>query len=256
MVKQKYEPPSHVPIIFIHAFPLDSTMCTPLADNLRASGYTVLMPDLPGFGQRAAWPMEKYAMAMLAEDIHALIRKEAGGRAIVGGCSVGGYILLSLLRHSPEAVAAAIFVDTHPAADAPQTVANRMKTIADVRSDGLSSLIDTMPQRLLSPQAPPELQATVKAMIARQSTEGIIGLQYAMTKRSDQSNLLPKLKIPTLLIVGAEDHITPPAVMQAMAEKFTLRPPPQLVVIPAAGHLAMLEQPLAVSQAIRGFVQP
>ncbi|MGC9260458.1 MAG: alpha/beta fold hydrolase [Phycisphaerae bacterium] len=244
------------PIILIHAFPLDSAMWTPVAENLRAAGHTVHTPDLPGFGKRAIWPMERYSIEVLAEDIHVLILQQAGGHAIVGGCSVGGYILLSLLRHHPESVSAAMFFDTHPAADSPEAVVNRIKTIADVTSEGLAPLADIMAKRLLSPQTAPTLHSVVAAIIARQSTEGVIGLQYAMAKRSNQSDLLPKLKIPTLLIVGAEDHLTPPAMMQAMAEKFTIQPPPRLVVIPAAGHLAVLEQPELVSQALREFVQP
>lgn len=242
-------------IILIHAFPLDSTMWTPLAERLRRAGHSVLTPDLPGFGGHAAWPVDRYSIEALADHIHALILEQPAGTAIVGGCSIGGYILLALLRRHAHAVRAAIFLDTHAAADAPELIAVRKKVIAGVRENGLGQLAQTMPTRLLSPQAAIALRSEITGTIARQSVQGVIGLQQAMATRRDQTDLLPKLTRPALFIVGEDDPITPPAVMQAMVEKCTLRPAPQLVRIPAAGHLAAMEQPELVAGAIDEFVR-
>lgn len=248
-MKQKY------PIILIHAFPLDATMWTPVTERLRSVGHTVHTPGLPGFGSRFAWPVDTCSIEGLADDIHALILEQPAGTAIVGGCSIGGYILLALLRRHPAAVRAAIFLDTHAAADPPEMIANRKNVIAKVKLEGIAPLAQSMAGRLLSASAPEALRSQVAVMITRQSANGVIGLQQAMAKRADQSDLLPKLTIPMLFVVGAEDQITPPAVMRAMVEQCTLRPAPELVRIPAAGHLAALEQPELVANVIDEFVQ-
>jgi pimeloyl-ACP methyl ester carboxylesterase len=245
-------------LILIHAFPLDSTMYKPLVDVLgrTVSRDHIITPDLPGFGQRSGTPerLERLSMESLADDVHTLIDQRAGGKAIVGGCSVGGYILLALLRKHPQSVAGAILFDTHPAADSPEVQANRLQAISEVRQNGLAGLVRTMPDRQLSPHAPAALRAQVAETIARQSVEGVIGLQLAMASRRDQTDLLPTLTMPLLLIGGAGDTITPPAMMRAMAQKCTAQAALKHVVIPVAGHLAPLEAPVPVADAILEFI--
>ena len=116
-------------------------------------------------------------------------------------------------------------------------------------------LSKTMTGRLLSPQASHDLQAQVAAAITRQSAYGVMGLQYAMAKRSDQSSLLPQLTMPMLFIAGENDSITPPALMRAMADQCIAAPTADLVMIPAAGHLAVLERPDLVGPALVSFAQ-
>ncbi len=242
-------------VVLIHAFPVDRTMWEPVATFLRDAGHTVLMPDLPGFGNSHAWPVENYSIEALADHIYTIIMQQGDGQAIVGGCSIGGYILLDLLRRYPQCVQGAIFCDTHAGADSPETVAARMTMIEEVKKMGIIPLSKTMPEKMLSPQASPHLQAQVATAITRQSSYGIMGLQYAMAKRSDQSSLLPQLTMPILFIVGEDDPTTPPAVMRTMADQCTKAPAAELVVIPAARHLAVLERPDLVGPALVSFAQ-
>ncbi len=104
-----------LPIVLIHGFPFDATMWEGQAAFLREKGLKVATPTLPGFaGGEAAWPRERTSIESYAEYIHQVVLKEAGGggRAIVGGFSMGGYILLALLRDYPECIAAAMLIDT------------------------------------------------------------------------------------------------------------------------------------------------
>src|ERR1035437_6815134 len=137
------------PVILIHAFPLDHAMWRPQAEFLRAAGRQVITPDLPGFGGRTAWAKEDCSLEAYAGYIHKIITREAGGRAIVGGLSLGGYVALELLRQYPRSVAAAMLIDTRADADLPEAKAARLAAIDTVQTQGLEPLATAMLGRVL-----------------------------------------------------------------------------------------------------------
>jgi pimeloyl-ACP methyl ester carboxylesterase len=238
-------------VVLIHGFPFSSTMWEPQAHALKAAGYRVLTPDLPGFGNRLPWPRESCSMETFADDIHSLILRQAGGAAVVGGFSMGGYILLALLRSHPESVQAAIFLDTHPAADPPQVRANRLAMVEALKKQGIESVAESMPGKLLSNSASPRVVQDVADMIRRQTPEALIAAQLAMAARRDQTDLLGRLRIPALVIVGSLDTITPPSMAAAMSGKISSS---RLVEISGAGHMSNLESPELVNQAMLEFL--
>jgi pimeloyl-ACP methyl ester carboxylesterase len=181
--------------------------------------------------------------------IHRLIH-EIGGRAIVGGFSMGGYILLALLRAYPQDVAGAMFISTRADPDSPEARANRLKSIDAVHAHGTAGLIETMIGKLLGPNPSPPRINEMRTVMSRQSPTAVIAAQTAMSRRHDQTDLLPQLNLPTLIIAGAQDAVSPPSVAQAMAAKL---PHCRLVEIPNAGHMTPLEAPEAVADAIRDF---
>ncbi len=239
-------------ILLIHGFPLDSRMWTPQRSALEAVGYRVLTPDLPGFGRRKPWPMENCSMESFADDIYRLLLADAGGRAAVGGFSMGGYVLLALLRRHPDVVTAIMLMDTHAAADTPPARENRHEMIRAVQERGVQPVGAAMVPRLLSSAAPVELRRDISAIIGAQSSVGIINAQAAMARRGDHTDLLRQLRVPALVVVGQEDVITPPATARAMCDKI---PAGRLVEIPGAGHLANLEAPAAVNNALVEFLR-
>lgn len=239
-------------ILLIHGFPLDGSMWVPQVTFLTAKGFHVLAPHLPGFGGTAPWGQERYSIDALAEEMHRLIQDQAGGRAVVAGFSMGGYIVQALVRAHPEAVRGVIFVDTRAEADSLEVRAGRLRSIDDVRAQGVAPLVETMLPRLLSKYATPELRSQVRGIMLRQSPAGVMGAQYAMAQRRDQSDLLPMIQVPTLLLVGAEDTITPPSVAMAMHNRI---PDSMLVQVANAGHLANLEMPESVNNAIVSFMK-
>jgi pimeloyl-ACP methyl ester carboxylesterase len=247
-----------LPIVLIHGFPFDGSMWRAQEEFLRSpppqgGGYRVLAPDLPGFGPRSQTPAPDPAIASMegfAGEIHRLIARE-GGKAIVGGLSMGGYVLLALLRLYPQDVAAAMLIDTRAQADTPEVRANRLKSIDDVKANGTGTLMEGLMGRLVAKTAATTAMDQVRANMARQSPQAVIAAQSAMSRRRDQMDLLPQIAIPALIIVGTEDVITPPQAARDMHDRI---PHSRLVEIPGAGHMSPLEKPAAVNEAIKAFL--
>ncbi len=238
-------------LVLIHGFPLDSRMWARQGAALEAAGYRVLTPDLPGFGQSAPWPRQHCSLDAFADEIHRCLEAYAGGPAVVGGLSMGGYVLLALLRRHRQAVRAAIFMDTHPAADTPSSRQKRWQLIDAVAAQGVRAVAEAMLPRLLSATAGAEVRQAAMALMLAQDPQGVIGALEAMARRPDQTDLLPTLSLPVLLIAGEQDASTPPAVMAAMRDKI---PGSRLVEIPRAGHLSNLEAPEEVNAALLHFL--
>ncbi|MGC8559376.1 MAG: alpha/beta fold hydrolase [Phycisphaerae bacterium] len=239
-------------IVLLHGFPLDYEMWSEQVRFFQAVGMRVLTPDLPGFGSRPGNPPHRCSIGAFAEDVHHFIARHANPPCVIGGFSMGGYVVLALLNRFPADACAAIFIDTHPAADTMETRQGRLNSIAELQAEGIGTLLRQMPDRLLSPSAPSQLRSRVADMIARQNPAGMIQAQMAAAMRIDQTPQLPEIKIPALVIGGAEDVITPPHIMQRWCSQL---PGSRWVEIPGAGHLTPMEAPEAVNAAISHFVK-
>jgi pimeloyl-ACP methyl ester carboxylesterase len=98
----------------------------------------------------------------------------------------------------------------------------------------------------------PEIVARVRDMIAATPVPGIVGALAAMRDREGSESLLPALAgLPTLIVVGEEDTLTPPDQARVMAQAI---PGAQLAIIPGAGHLPPVEQPVSTTKALREFL--
>ncbi|HVX86626.1 MAG TPA: alpha/beta fold hydrolase [Phycisphaerae bacterium] len=239
------------PIVLIHGMPLDASMWADQADFLRARGRTVFTPDLPGFGNAPALPRDRTSIEAYAAVVRDLIETQAGGRAIVGGFSMGGYVLFSLLRDAPHLVSAAMFFDTRPDPDTPEARKGRLDNISRIEREGLPGFFDASLARLMRKKPDPAVKARVRAIMDRQSPEGVIAGQLAMSRRRDQTDLLAELTIPVMVLVGAEDSITPPSVALNMQSHM---PHAMVVQVVSAGHLAVMEQPVAVNGHLATFL--
>ena len=187
-----------------------------------------------------------------AADIHAIVRKLPDQRAVVGGFSMGGYVLLALLREHPECVSAAMFIDTRAETDTPEGRATRLKSIEHMETHGTEALLDSLCQKLFRKTSPaPQVIEASRQIMRRQRVDAVVAAQWAMAHRRDQTDLLPSLQMPALIVVGEEDLITPPTSAEAMAARLANQ---RLVRIPNAGHMAPVEQPDAVNKAIGDFV--
>jgi pimeloyl-ACP methyl ester carboxylesterase len=164
---------------------------------------------------------------------------------------MGGYILLALLRKYPADVAAAMFVDTRADADSDETRANRLISLADIQKNGAGPFIENLLTRLVSKKASAAVRQHTRTLMEKQPVPAVLAAQSAMARRRDQSDLLPTLTIPVLILVGSEDLITPPSVAVAMQSHM---PHAMLVQIAASGHLTSLEQPDAVNAALNAFL--
>ncbi|HEY6066247.1 MAG TPA: alpha/beta fold hydrolase [Thermoanaerobaculia bacterium] len=235
-------------VILLHGYPLDGAMWSGVARAL-APRFRVLKPDLPGRGHNEA--AAPGSIAGYADFVEALI-SELPGPVGLAGFSFGGYISLELMKRKPEKVRALALVDTRASADDAAGQAKRDETIASVRANGVQPVVESMPAKLLSPESlgRPDLVERVQRMISRQKPETIEADLTAMRNRPDSTGFIPEVAVPTLVLVGAQDARTPPADSEKMAAAI---PGARLVTVPGAGHLAPMERPKAVAEALGEF---
>jgi pimeloyl-ACP methyl ester carboxylesterase len=237
------------PLLLLHAFPLSGAQWEPQIQAL-AERHTLLVPDLPGFGGSPA-PGEQYTLDDVADSLAATLDRYRVPRVAVCGLSMGGYIAFAMLRRHPERVARLVLADTRAGADTEQARAGRETNAQLAETSGSAAIADKMLPSLLSPGAPPALVAHLRALIAGNAPRGIALALRAMAQRPDSSDLLGAIAAPTLVIVGADDALTPPDEARRMQEAI---PGCRLVVIPDAGHISNLEQPQVFSQALGSFL--
>ena len=242
-----------VPLLLIHGYPLDHTLWQPQVDGL-ADAARVITPDLRGFGQSDA-PEGVYTMETYADDLNALLDVLQVERAVVCGLSMGGYIALAFWRKYADRVRGLILVDTRAGADAPAARQARLDMVEEVRQRGSAPAAEAMLSRVLAEstrQSRPDVVESAHAMMLRQPPTGIIGAQLGMAERPDSTATLSTITVPTLVVFGAEDVITPAETEgRGLADAI---PGAKLVIIPNAGHLSNLEQPEAFNGAVREFL--
>ncbi len=245
--------PQSLPIILIHAFPLNRQMWRYQLEGL-SDAYYVIAPDLPGFGESPILESSPN-MAGYAQAIMEFMDQQSISQAVLGGCSMGGYILFEMYRQAPERFKGLILSDTRSENDPPEAREKRFNTIQEVEKNGTTNLAETMLPNLLSPTtfAKRESQANeIRETILANNPQGIIHALQAMADRPDSTETVSQLTVPTMVIVGVDDALTTPDVCRAMHDKI---PNSEIKVIPEAGHLSPYENPDAVNKTIREFIQ-
>jgi len=238
------------PVLFLHGFPLDRTIWRHQIDTL--TGYRRIAVDLRGMGSSDA-PDLGYSMATYADDVAALIDALGEERVVVCGLSMGGYVAFEFLRRFRQRVRGLVLIDTRAEADSTEGRKARDALVAKVREQGAVAAAEAMLPRFFTAAVPTDIIQTVRDMILRTPVSGIIGALVAMRDRPDSTPLLATLVgVPTLVLVGQEDVITPPPLAQAMA---TAIPEARLVEVPGAGHLPCIEQPVPTTRAVLKFLQ-
>jgi pimeloyl-ACP methyl ester carboxylesterase len=241
-----------LPVVLLHGYPLDSRMWANQIGSLSAR-YRVIAPDLRGFGKSPS--IEPFTIEQLADDVHALLAKRDALPAVLGGFSMGGYVALALAKKYPSDLRALILVDTRAEADTTEGKAAREKAIDLVRQGGAEAIADQMLPKLLVPEDQrrgPKVTNIVRGMIEAQPPLTIEHALRAMRDRADYTEMLPSVAVPTLIVVGEKDALTPPAMSRAMHERI---PRSQLAIIPEAAHLAPMENPDDVGRALHDFLR-
>jgi pimeloyl-ACP methyl ester carboxylesterase len=239
-------------ILFVHGFPLDRWMWHHQVATL--TGYRRIAPDLPGLGGSPPLTgpptVGTYASALARQ-----LDDFGVDSVVLCGLSMGGYIAFECLRQWPERIVGLALMDTRADADTPEGKQGRDRLIAEVRARGAVAAADAMMPRLVGSTTAalrPGWLAELRTRIERTPVEGIVGGLEAIKSRPDSRSLLPAIAVPTLVLVGAEDVVTPPAMAEELAAQI---PGSRLVVVPDAGHLPTLEQPAAVTEVLRDFLR-
>ena len=242
-------------MLFLHAFPLNKSMWNgEMTTLLSEERYRLVCLDWPGFGESDI-VSQVSTMDMLADDVAGLMDMLGMQDAVLCGLSMGGYVAFAFLRKYPQRVKALILADTRPAADTDEAKANREHVARLAEEQGIEAIADLQVPKLLAEytlQHHPEVELRVRQMIAATTQQGIAAAARGMAERLDSTDLLAGITCPTLVIVGEQDALTPPAMAQEYAAQI---PNAQLVTIPQAGHLSNLEQPEAFVQLVSSFLQ-
>ncbi|HSN92345.1 MAG TPA: alpha/beta fold hydrolase [Anaeromyxobacteraceae bacterium] len=235
-------------VLLLHAFPLHSGMWSRQIAALEKR-HRVIAPDYRGLGKSAP-PREPSTMELLAADVRALLAHLRVERAGVAGLSVGGYLAFELYRQAPGLFRVLALCDTRAGADTPEGAAGREKFAQTATEKGLTWVAEDMIPKLLRPKPDPAAVKEVHSLIAQGSPAGVAAAQRGMAKRPDSFPTLATIACPTLVVVGEEDGLTPPAESEKMAAAVKGA---RLVRIPAAGHLPNVENPEPFTQALAEF---
>ena len=243
-----------LPVLFLHAFPLNRQMWQgELTALLADERYRLVALDWRGFGESdITTPVS--TMELFADDVVGLMDTLGIQQAVLCGISMGGYAAFAFLRKYPQRVAGLILADTRSGADSPEAQANRENVARIAETQGTGAIADLQVPRVLSEytrQHHPEVELRVRQMIDAATAQGIAAASRGMGQRADSTDLLAGITCPTLVVVGEQDVLTPPGVAQEYAAQI---PGAQCVVIQHAGHLSNLEQPEAFLQTIREFL--
>jgi 3-oxoadipate enol-lactonase len=240
-----------VPLVLLHAFPLDRTMWQPQLSAL-ADVTRVIAPDMPGFGESPAAPFTIEGVADTVAEFLAVLKIP---KAVVCGLSMGGYVALALARKHAGKLAGLILADTRAGVDDTTAKANRDKAIATVNEKGPAALFEGMAPKVLSEQTHntnPDVVARMKAIAARQPAASVVAALEALRDRPDANPGLKDIAVPTLVLVGEYDTVTPPLAAANLSAQIRGS---KLVHIPGAGHLSNAENPDAFNAAVREFLK-
>ncbi len=240
-------------LLLVHGFPLSSEMWRPQLDAL-GGRRRIVAPDLPGFaGSEPAPDPLGVTMDYYADALAELLVDLGIDSVALGGLSMGGYVALAFWRRHPAAVDALILADSRAEADGPEAIAKRSAQQKQIRTGGIEDLIPQLLDGLLGATTKdqrPEVKEIVRGLMAHPA-EGYIGALEAMKNRPDSTGDLPGITVPTLLVVGDQDNLTPVELTRYMHQHIAGS---QMVVIPEAGHLSNLEAPEAFTAAVSGFL--
>jgi pimeloyl-ACP methyl ester carboxylesterase len=170
------------------------------------------------------------------------------------GLSLGGYAAFEVIRRALSRLERLVLIDTTAVADHPARREGRRKDIATVQRGGIEALIPELPARWLLPAhvGNPALVALMADMARSVGAQGQFNQQTAMLGRPDSHADLAQVRVPTLVMCGRQDPVTPLADHEAMA---ACVPGAQLAVIEDCGHLSTIEQPEAVTAALTHWLR-
>jgi 3-oxoadipate enol-lactonase len=235
------------PIVWIHGFPLASGI---YEQQLAIRNVRHVMPDLPGFGQSRSsggtMSIDDYAHLIIG-----LLDHRGLDRAVFAGVSMGGYICFAIARLAPQRMRGLILIDTRETADSDEARKSRFDSIERVKQAGVKPLVESMLPKMLTRNAAREMRDRVRAIMNSTTAEGAIAALQAMATRPDSTPLLRAIEVPTLVIVGEDDPLTPPADAERMAAAIAGA---KFVRIAGAAHLSVYEKAAEVNRAVGAFV--
>ena len=216
--------------------------------NLRIVTY-----DLRGHGQSDVGDGQ-YSIELFVDDLIGLLDYLKISKTILCGFSMGGYIALRAIERNPDRFSALVLCDTMSAADSNEAKIKRTNSIKQIKKEGVERYAEGFLKAVFAPQTidtKPDIINEIRRTILSNSPLGICGALLALAGRTDTTEALSKLKIPTLILVGEHDAVTPPSAAKSMHERISNS---KLHVIDNAAHMSNLENPKAFNEHLMRFL--
>lgn len=245
--------PQGMPIVFIHGFPFDNTMWTPQMMALPQE-YRAVSFDVRGHGESDVADGQ-YSIELFADDLLSLMDHLDIRKAVLCGLSMGGYIALRAVERHPDRVQALILCDTRSEADSNEAKVKRASQIKAVKSQGVKPFAASFVKAVFAPETferNPKAVKTIQSIIESTSPLSICGTLLALAARTDTTTALPGIKVPTLIMVGEHDTLTPSSASQSMQ---ALIKGSEIHIIPEAAHMSNMENTAVFNEKLLAFLK-
>jgi 3-oxoadipate enol-lactonase len=240
-------------LVLVHGFPFHSAAWRPQLES-PVPGWRIIAPDLRGFGGSGPVPGHRLPMDMLGADVIALLQHLAVTSVVLCGHSMGGYVAFAMLRRAPQLIRALVLSDTRATADSPDGRQGRIKNAKHVHAYGTAALIDAMMPRLLSIEtrvSRQDVERELRTIMEAAPAPAVVAALLGMAERPDTTPLLRSINVPTQVIAGQYDEITPPGDARLMARAI---PGSHFETIAGAGHVPNLEKPADFDRVLTMFL--
>lgn len=237
------------PALLLHGIGGNAGSCLPLATRLAAAGFRALAWDAPGYGESAD-PAGPAGNVDHAAAVLGVLEELAAGPVHLLGTSWGGVIAAQVAAGRPELVRSVVLADSTRGSGVSEEKARAMRArVPELAELGAAAFAARRAPRLVAAECPPEIAAAVEAGMAKVRIPGYAAAAEHMAG-TDLGDLLPRVSVPTLVLVGDEDGVTGVAESEVLAE---LVPGARMVVVPAAGHAAIQERPDVIAGHVVDF---
>lgn len=239
-------------ILFIHGFPLNKSMWTHQFEFFMRD-FRMIAPDMRGHGETDEGD-KPFSISLFGDDLIRFMDGLQLEKVILCGLSMGGYIALNVVSRFPERFSALILTDTSCRADTPEAREKRMQTILDIEKNGLEKYAEESLKRLFSPESlafKTEETEAVRQMILNTPTSSIFNSLKALASREESCSKLSGINIPSLIITGQSDIITPPEIAEFMHQHL---PDSRLHILEDAGHMSNMENPEGFNEQLWMFL--
>lgn len=238
-------------IVFVHGFPYDHLMWEKQVEEF-SKNYLCVSYDIRGLGDSPAGDGQ-FTMESFVDDLEKIVDELNLAKPVLCGLSMGGYISLRAMEKFQDKFGALILCDTKSEADNNEGKLKRAAAIKQINDNKFNEFIETFVLNCFGEKFIKENNEEYRKVVDRSKNNNPIGVKgclLAMLGRTDTTENLSRIKLPTLVICGSDDKLSPPEVMKSMSDNI---PGAKFVVIQNAGHMTPIEKPAEVNKATIEF---
>jgi pimeloyl-ACP methyl ester carboxylesterase len=240
------------PLLFVHAFPLNSGMWEPQIINF-GNDYRVIAYDVRGLGKSSS-DDNLFFMENYADDLENIITALNMENVNAVGLSMGGYIIQRTLVKNPALFRTITLADTKGEKDTDEVLLSRSEVVNTIRNGGRNVFVSGFIKKLISDDnyKNPDIVKTLERIVSENSDKGICGAVNALATRTTTLHQLSSIKIPALILVGEKDTLTPLKCSEDLAAALSNS---EMHIIKNAGHLSSLENSGEFNSLLEKFME-